>query len=37
MGIQKVILIGEDEVISKQVKIKDMISGEEKVISIEEI
>ncbi|NRY00867.1 histidyl-tRNA synthetase [Clostridium beijerinckii] len=37
LGIQKVILIGEDEVISKQVKIKDMISGEEKVISIEEI
>ncbi|WP_238899632.1 histidine--tRNA ligase [Clostridium sp. YIM B02500] len=37
LGIQKVILIGEDEVISKQVKIKDMISSEEKVISIEEI
>ncbi|NSB14266.1 histidine--tRNA ligase [Clostridium beijerinckii] len=37
LGIQKVILVGEDEVISKQVKIKDMINGEEKVISIEEI
>jgi len=37
LGIPNVILIGEDEVLNKQVKIKDMVSGEERVISIEEI
>lgn len=37
LGIPKVILIGEDEVLNKQIKIKDMVLGEEKVINIEEI
>ncbi|MEQ8155689.1 MAG: histidine--tRNA ligase [Clostridiaceae bacterium] len=37
LGIPNVMLIGENEVFNKQVKIKDMASGEEKVISIEEI
>jgi len=37
LGIPNVILIGEDEVLNKQVKIKNMASGEEKVINIEEI
>ncbi|MBE6089931.1 MAG: histidine--tRNA ligase [Clostridium beijerinckii] len=37
LGIPNVILVGEDEELSKQVKIKDMINGEEKVIGIEEI
>ncbi|EKQ57420.1 MULTISPECIES: histidine--tRNA ligase [unclassified Clostridium] len=37
LGIPNVLLIGEDEVLNKQVKIKDMFTGEEKVISIDEI
>lgn len=37
LGVPKVILIGEDEVLNRQVKIKDMVLGEEKVINIEEI
>jgi histidyl-tRNA synthetase len=35
LGVQKVILVGEDEELSKQVKIKDMISGEEKMVDID--
>ncbi|WP_297429759.1 histidine--tRNA ligase [Clostridium sp.] len=37
LGIPNVLLIGEDEVLNKVVKIKDMVTGEEKVISIDEI
>lgn len=37
LGIPNVILIGEDEVLKREIKIKDMTSGEEKVINIEEI
>lgn len=36
LGIPKVILIGEDEVLNKQVKIKDMVSGEEKIVGAED-
>lgn len=37
IGVPKVVLIGEDEVLNKQVKIKDMASGQEKVININDI
>lgn len=36
LGIPKVILIGEDEVLNKQVKIKDMVSGEETIVCAED-
>jgi histidyl-tRNA synthetase len=36
LGIPKVILIGEDEVLNKQVKIKDMVSGEETIVGAED-
>lgn len=35
LGIQKVILIGEEEVLRKQIKIKDMITGKEDVLKLE--
>lgn len=35
LGIPNVILIGENEVLKREIKIKDMISGEEKVIDID--
>lgn len=35
LGIQKVILIGEEEVLRKQIKIKDMITGKEDVLNFE--
>jgi histidyl-tRNA synthetase len=37
LGINKVILIGEDEAVNKIVKIKDMISGEESTKQFNEI
>ena len=35
--IQKVIIVGEEEVKIKIVKIKDMLSGEEKIINIDDL
>lgn len=35
LGIQKVILVGEEEVLRKQIKIKDMITGKEDVLNFE--
>ena len=32
LGIPNVILIGEDEVLNKEVKIKDMVSGKERIV-----
>ncbi|MBD7910786.1 MULTISPECIES: histidine--tRNA ligase [Clostridium] len=37
LGINKVILVGEDEAASKLVKIKDMVSGEESIKGFSEI
>ncbi|MDS0526427.1 histidine--tRNA ligase [Clostridium sp. SHJSY1] len=37
LGVNKVILVGDDEALNKVVKIKDMISGEESLKSINEI
>lgn len=37
LGIPNVILIGEDEVLNKQVKIKDMVSGKESVVNIDDM
>ena len=34
LAIPNVILIGENEVLKREIKIKDMASGEEKVINI---
>ena len=37
LGIPKVILIGEDEVASGEIKIKDMISGNESILNYNQI
>ena len=37
LKIQKVIIVGEEEVKNKIVKIKDMLSGEEKIINIDDL
>ena len=37
LKIQKVIIVGEEEVNNKIVKIKDMVSGEEKIIKIDDL
>ncbi|WP_160687774.1 histidine--tRNA ligase [Clostridium sp. C2-6-12] len=37
LGIEKVILIGEEEVIKNEIKIKDMLSGKEAILSCGEI
>ena len=37
LKIQKVIIVGEEEVKNKIVKIKDMVSGEEKIIKIDDL
>ena len=37
LGIPNVILIGEDEVLNKQVRIKDMVRSEERVINIKDM
>lgn len=35
LGIPKVILIGEDEVLNNRVKIKNMVSGEERIVGVD--
>ncbi|EHJ00997.1 Histidyl-tRNA synthetase [Clostridium sp. DL-VIII] len=37
LEIANVVLVGEEEVLNRQVKLKDMSSGEEKIINIDEI
>ncbi|MCF0124881.1 MAG: histidine--tRNA ligase [Clostridia bacterium] len=37
LEIPKVIIVGEDEIATRTVKIKDMVTGEEKTIGIEEL
>jgi histidyl-tRNA synthetase len=37
LGIEKVILIGEEEVLNRNIKIKDMVSGNEVILSNEQI
>lgn len=37
LGIEKVILIGEEEVLKREIKIKDMISGNETIFNCEQI
>ena len=37
IGVPKVILIGEDEVLNREVKIKDMITGVEEKFNLSEI
>jgi histidyl-tRNA synthetase len=37
LEIANVMLVGEEEVLNRQVKLKDMSSGEEKIINIDEI
>lgn len=37
LGIEKVILIGEEEVLKREIKIKDMISGNETILNYEQI
>ena len=37
LGIPKVILIGEDEVANREIKIRDMITGNEEVLNYNEI
>jgi histidyl-tRNA synthetase len=37
LGVEKVILIGDEEVLKREIKIKDMISGKENILNYEEI
>lgn len=37
LGIQKVVIIGEEEVNNEKLKIKDMVTGEEKLISLHDL
>lgn len=37
LGIQKVILVGEEEVLKGKIKIKDMVSGNESVVNYDQI
>jgi len=36
-GVREVIFVGKDEVSNKQFKVKDMKSGEEKLLTTEQI
>jgi histidyl-tRNA synthetase len=37
LGINKVVLIGEEEVEKKEVKIKDMVTGEQEIFAFDAI